>query len=168
MENVNRYLIIKTAASLVTGILIGLWVWILGLDFPLIWGLLAFMLNYIPTLGSIIAGVPAVLLGFIQFGPGRALMVAVGYLVVNAVLGSVVEPRFQGRGLGLSTLVVFLSLAFWGWVWGPVGALLSVPLTMTLKIALESSPDTRGIAILLGSNPPPGSAPVSPPSSSTS
>ncbi len=149
-DNVNRYLAIKTVVSLATGGCAALWVWILGIDFPLLWGLVAFLLNYIPNLGSIIAGVPPVLLGFIQYGTGRAALVVAGYVVINVVLGSMVEPRFQGRGLGLSTLVVFLSLVFWGWLWGPVGMLLSVPLTMTLKIALEISPETRWVAVLLG------------------
>ncbi len=149
-DSVKRYLAIKTAVSLATGLLIGGWVWMLGVDFALLWGLLAFLLNYIPNIGSIIAAVPAVLLALIQLGPGKALMVAVAFLVVNFIMGSVIEPRFMGRGLGLSTLVVFLSLVFWGWVWGAVGMLLSVPLTMTVKIALESHEDTRWIAVLLG------------------
>ena len=149
--NVNRYLAIKTAVSLATGLTVTAWVAIIGLDFPLLWGLLAFLLNYVPNIGSIIAAVPAVLLAVIQLGFGSAGLVAAGYAGVNILMGNVVEPRFMGRGLGLSTLVVFLSLVFWGWVFGPVGMLLSVPLTMTVKIALESSAETRWIAILLGS-----------------
>ena len=112
---------------------------------------LAFLLNFIPNLGSIIAAVPPVLLGYIQFGLGRALLVAVGYGVVNVIFGNVVEPKLMGRKLGLSTLVVFLSLVFWGWIWGPIGMLLSVPMTMIVKIALESHPSTRGLSILLDS-----------------
>lgn len=148
---VNNYLAIKTVVSLGTGIIVALWVWALGIDFPVIWGLLAFLLNFIPNLGSIIAAVPPVLLGYIQFGLGRTLLVAAGYGVVNLVFGNVVEPKLMGRKLGLSTLVVFLSLVFWGWVWGPVGMLLSVPMTMVVKIALESSPSTRWISVLLDS-----------------
>ena len=125
-------------------------VWVMGVDFPLLWGLLAFLLNYIPNIGSIIAAVPAVLLAFIQFGFGTAMIVTIGYLMLNVVLGNIIEPRFMGRGLGLSTLVVFLSLIFWGWLWGTVGMLLSVPLTMTVKIALESNERTRWLAVLLG------------------
>jgi predicted PurR-regulated permease PerM len=108
----------------------------------------------LPNIGSIIAAIPAVLLAFIQFGLGPAIAVAAVYLAVNGVLGNVVEPRLQGKGLGLYTLVVFVSLLFWGWVLGPVGMLLSAPLTMSVKIALESLPDTRWIAILLGSRAP--------------
>jgi len=150
-DAVNNYLAIKTLLSLATGIIVAIWVAILGIDFPVIWGLLAFLLNFIPNLGSIIAAVPPVLLGYIQFGLGRALLVAVGYVMVNIIFGNVVEPKLMGRKLGLSTLVVFLSLVFWGWIWGPVGMLLSVPMTMVVKIALESHPSTRGLSILLDS-----------------
>ena len=149
-ENVKRYLVIKTVASLGTGVAIGLWLAVLGVDYPMLWGLLAFLLNYVPNIGSIIAAVPAVLFAAVQLGPGAALWSGAGYLVVNVLVGSIVEPRFMGRGLGLSALVVFLSLVFWGWVLGPVGMFLSVPLTMMIKIALDSRPDTHWIAVLLG------------------
>lgn len=149
-QSLIRYLAIKTLTSLGTGIAIGIWLAIMGVEYPVLWGLLAFLLNYVPNIGSIIAAVPAVLLTVIQLGPMSALWVALGYLVVNILFGNVIEPRFMGRGLGLSTLVVFLSLVFWGWVLGPVGMLLSVPLTMTLKIALDGSEETRWIAIMLG------------------
>jgi len=137
-----------------TGIAIGIWLWLLEIDYALLWALLAFLLNYVPNIGSIIAAIPAVLLALIQFGMGASLITALGYAVVNLVIGSFIEPKFMGRGLGLSTLVVFLSLVFWGWVLGPIGMLLSVPLTMILKIALQSNDDTRWIAIILGSGPP--------------
>ncbi len=150
-ESVNRYLAIKTAVSLATGLVITIWLAILGVDYPVLWGLLAFFLNFVPNIGSIIAAIPAVLLALVQFGIGKTMVVAAGYLVVNILVGSIIEPKFMGQGLGLSTLVVFLSLIFWGWVLGPVGMLLSVPLTMILKIALGSFEDTRWIAIMLGS-----------------
>ena len=149
-DNLIRYLAIKTLSSLGTGIAIGLWLAIMGVEYPVLWGLLAFLLNYVPNIGSIIAAVPALLLTVVQLGPISALWAALGYLAVNVVVGNVIEPRFMGRGLGLSTLVVFLSLVFWGWLLGPVGMLLSVPLTMTLKIALDSGEETRWIAIMLG------------------
>ena len=149
--SINRYMAIKTWMSLLTGVLILCWLWFLGLDYFVLWGLLAFLLNYIPTLGSILAAVPAVLLALVQLSVGDAALVALGYLVVNFVAGNVLEPRLMGRGLNLSTLVVFLSLVFWGWVLGPVGMLLSIPLTMTVKIALESFEDTRWLAVMLSS-----------------
>ncbi|MEZ5558889.1 MAG: AI-2E family transporter [Pseudomonadales bacterium] len=147
---VNRYIAIKTTVSLATGVIIGVFLAVLGVDFPVLWGLIAFLLNYVPNIGSIIAAVPAVLLALIQLGPVHALITTGGYVLVNVAMGNGVEPRFMGRGLGLSTLVVFLSLVFWGWMLGPVGMLLSVPLTMTAKIALEANPATQWLAHLLG------------------
>jgi predicted PurR-regulated permease PerM len=149
-ESLNRYLGLKTVFSLATGVAIAIWLAILGVDFPLLWGLVAFLLNYVPNIGSIIAAIPAILLALIQLGVGPALLTCLGYVVVNVVFGSILEPKFMGRRLGLSTLVVFLSLVFWGWVLGPVGMVLSVPLTMIVKIAMESNEDTRWIAIMLG------------------
>jgi predicted PurR-regulated permease PerM len=150
-NTVNRYLTIKTLVSLGTGLCIFVFLHVLGVDFPLLWGVLAFFLNYVPNIGSIIAALPPVLLAYIQLGGVSALITAFGFLVVNVVIGNLIEPRFMGQRLGLSTLVVFLSLVFWGWVLGPVGMLLSVPLTMIVKIALENNEDTRWMAILLGS-----------------
>ena len=146
----NRYVAIKTAVSLGTGICVGIWGMITGLDYAILWALLAFLLNYIPNLGSIFAAVPAVLMALIQYGLGRALLVAVGYLVINVVISNILEPRFMGRGLGLSTLAVFSSLVVWAWILGPLGMLLAVPLTMTLKIAFESGSGTHWIGVLLG------------------
>ena len=150
LSNINQYMVIKTWMSLGTGALVACWLAILGVDYPILWGLLAFMFNYVPNIGSIIAAVPAILLAFVQLGTSSALLAAAGYMVINIVIGNVIEPRFMGRGLGLSTLVVFLSLVFWGWILGPVGMLLSIPLTMTLKIALSSMKETQWISTLLG------------------
>ena len=161
-STVNRYMAIKTSISLVMGVIVALLLMLLGVDFPLLWGLLTFLLNYVPNIGGIIAAVPPVLLALIQLGTGTALIAAGGILAVHMVLGNWLEPRYMGHGLGLSTLVVFLSLVFWGWVLGPVGMLLSVPLTMTVKIALEVNPTTHWLAVLLG-QPDESVEPVSPP-----
>ena len=152
-QQVQNYLVIKTAISAGTGVIIGTWVWAWGLDFPLLWGLVAFILNFIPNLGSIIAAVPAVLLALIQFGPGRAAVIALGYFGVNIIFGNFVEPTLMGRRLGLSTLVVFVSLVFWGFVWGPIGMLFSVPLTMVMKIALDNTQEFRWVAVMLDASP---------------
>jgi AI-2 transport protein TqsA len=149
--SIKHYLAIKTLTSLATGVVIGLALKLIGVENAALWGLLAFMLNYVPNIGSIIAAVPAVLFALVQLGVGGALATAVVFAVVNVVIGSVLEPRFMGRGLGLSTLVVFVSLVFWGWVLGPVGMFLSVPLTMTVKIALAENQETHWIAVFLGS-----------------
>ncbi len=150
MREIQHYMGIKTAVSLATGLLIGAWVGVLRVDFAVFWGLVAFILNFIPNIGSIIASVPTTILALVQFGVGRALLVALGYLIVNMVIGNFIEPPLMGRRLGLSTLVVVLSLVFWGWVWGPVGMLLSVPLTMVVKILLENTDGFRWVAVLLG------------------
>jgi AI-2 transport protein TqsA len=154
MTHLNKYLAIKTLVSAATGVIAALWLLYLGVDFPLVLGLLAFLLNYIPTLGSIIAAVPAVILAFMQFGPGMAGITALGYVAMNVGLGNVLEPRLQGRGLGLSPMVVFLSLIFWGWLLGLVGILLAIPLTMTAKLAFEETPRYQWLAILLGPERP--------------
>ncbi len=156
-KSVNRYLALKTIFSLITGIAIAAWLSFLGIDYAVLWGLTAFLLNYVPNIGSIIAAIPAVLMAWIQLGPWSAIFAGAGYLTVNILIGSLLEPRIMGRGLGLSTLIVFLSLAFWGWVLGPVGMLLSVPLTMIFKIAMENQEETRWLAVMLGNetNPPP-------------
>jgi AI-2 transport protein TqsA len=150
IAEVQRYLAIKTLTSLATGILVGIWAVIIGLDFPLFWGLTAFLLNYVPTIGSLVAAVPAVLLALLQLGFGGALLAAGGYLFVNIMIGNLIEPAVMGRGLGLSPFVVLTSLLFWGWVWGPIGMLLSLPLTMVVKVLLENSRSMAWVAILMG------------------
>ncbi len=149
--SVNRYMAIKASLSLLTGACIMTWLWVQGVDYAVLWGLLAFFLNFVPTLGSILAAVPAVLLSLVQLGVGDAAITGLGFLLVNILIGNALEPRLMGKGLDLSALVVFLSLVFWGWVLGPVGMLLSVPLTMTVKIALESFEDTNWLGVMLGS-----------------
>lgn len=137
LDSVSHYLVLKTAISIVTGLVA--WGMLAALDvrFAFVWGLLAFALNYIPNIGSVLAALPPI------------IQVLAGYLLINLVFGNILEPRIMGRGLGLSTLVVFLSLIFWGWLLGPVGMLLSVPLTIIVKIALEQTTGGQSIAVLL-------------------
>lgn len=165
LKRMNAYIKIKTLTSLGTGALVSIWLLILGVDYALLWGVLAFLLNYVPNIGSIIASIPAILLAFIQHGTLSAILTAAGYIAVNVGIDNFIAPRFTGRGVGLSTLVVFLSLLFWGWVLGPVGMLLSVPLTMIAKIALDSREDTRWLGIILG--PEGGDEPVDEPKPET-
>lgn len=150
VEKLRNYMSMKTVISMVTGVIIGVALWLIGVDYPVLWGVLAFMLNFVPNIGSIIAAVPAVMLTIVQLGAGPALLVAAVYVAVNVIIGSIVEPKYMGKGLGLSTLIVFVSLVFWGWVLGPVGMLLSVPLTITVKLALDSKPETQWLGHLLG------------------
>jgi predicted PurR-regulated permease PerM len=147
----KRYLVIKTLISAATGLVVWFWLLILGVDYPVLWGTLAFLLNYVPNIGSIIAALPAILLALVQLGVGSALLTTLGFAVVNIVLGNLLEPKLMGRRLSLSTLAVFLSMVFWGWVLGPIGMILSVPMTSLATIALESYEKTRGLAFMLGS-----------------
>jgi predicted PurR-regulated permease PerM len=153
VADVRRYMFLKTVMSLLTGVLIALWCLLFGIEFPILLGLLSFALNYIPTIGSIVAALPCILLALIQFGLGTAVLTTVAYVVINIGVSNGIEPRYLGNGLGLSPLVVILSVLFWGWVLGAWGMLLAVPLTTTVKIALESSDDTRWIAVLMSERP---------------
>ena len=148
-SKIKHYMAIKAVVSLATGTLITVLLMLIGLDYAILWGFIVFLLNFVPNIGSILAAVPAVLLAFVQLGPWGALEIGAIYLVINIMIGSIIEPRLMGQGLGISTLVVFLSLIFWGWLLGPVGMLLSIPLTITIKIMLYNEPKTRWLAVLM-------------------
>jgi predicted PurR-regulated permease PerM len=160
VDDMKRYMIIKTGISLAAGILIGVWLSILGVDSPVLWGFLAFLFHYVPNVGSLIAAIPAVMLALVQLGIGPAAFAATGYLAVGFILGNLVEPWLMGQRLGLSTLVVFLSLIFWGSLLGLIGVVLCIPLTMTLKFVCEINKGTRWIAVLLGPETPPEIRPL--------
>lgn len=149
--DMKRYMVLKTLINLGAGILIAAWMFILGVQYPILWGTLAFLLHYIPNIGSVIAVIPAALMALVQLGMGSALLVVAGNVFIGFIIGNVIEPRLMGRRLGLSTLVVFLSLIFWGSLLGVIGAILCIPLTMTLKFAFESNESTLWIALLLSS-----------------
>lgn len=148
-EDIQRYLLIKTLISLTTGILAGLLCYFAGVDFPLLWGIVAFALNFIPTIGSIVAAIPPIILALLLVSPMAAIIVAVGYLAINMCLGNFLEPMLMGKQFGIATAVVLLSVLFWGWIWGPIGMLLAVPLTMIMKLALENSRDFKWVATLI-------------------
>ncbi|AXU97241.1 MAG TPA: AI-2E family transporter [Erwinia persicina] len=150
LKGVTHYLALKTLISLATGILVWLALMALGVKFALLWGLVAFVLNFVPNIGPVIAGIPPVLQALLLNTPLEAGLVATLFIAIHMLLGNLLEPRVMGRGLGLSSLVVFLSLIFWGWLLGPVGMLLSVPLTSVCKILMETTPGGSKLAILLG------------------
>lgn len=152
-NDIQRYLTIKAIISLATGIFAGILCWIADLDFYLLWGILAFFLNFIPVIGSIVAGVPPTILALLISGFPNACLVAGGYLLINNVLGNFLEPMLVGKRFGISTLVIVISVVFWGWLWGPIGMLLAVPITMILKVVLESSDDLRWIGVMISSEP---------------
>ncbi len=149
VRRVQAYVVVKTYTSLATGVVVGGALHLIGIDFALLWGLLAFLLNFIPNLGSIIAAIPAIMMAFLQFGVSGALLTSGIFLATNMIIGNFIEPRVMGRRMNLSPLIVFMSLIFWGWLWGPLGMLLSVPLTMVLRILLEGSPATKPFATLM-------------------
>ena len=148
-KNMQRYMLLKSLVSLATGIIVTLSLLLIGIDYPLLWGLIAFLFNYVPTIGSILASIPPIILALVQLGWLHASLTAAIYLAINTVIGNFIDPRLLGKGLGLSPLIVFISVIFWGWVLGPIGFLLSVPLTMFVKLFLESRENTRWIAVLL-------------------
>jgi predicted PurR-regulated permease PerM len=150
-KNIRDYLTIKTGTSLLTGLLIWICLKIIGVDYAVIWALIAFLLNYIPNIGSIIAAFPAMLFSLVQLGLPGVIWTTTAFLVVNMIIGNIIEPKVMGKGLGLSTYIVFVSLLIWGFILGTVGMFLSVPLTMAMKIVLEQDEKTKWIAILLGS-----------------
>lgn len=159
-HEVNTYLAVKSLTSFATGFFVFVMLWATDVDLPLLWGLLAFLLNYIPSIGSIIAAVPGVLLALLDHGTGTAIGVGVGYLAINLSIGNGIEPRVMGQALGLSPLIVFLSMVFWGWLLGAVGAFLSVPLTMVVKILCRNTDDLQWVAVLLGPSTTPGEGAV--------
>ena len=149
LQAVHHYIAMKSLISLATAMLVGIVLSIVGVDFVVLWMLLAFLLNFVHNIGSLLAAVPPILLAVVQLGFSHAVAVAGGYFVINMLMGSILEPRVMGRGMGLSTLVVFSSLIFWGWLLGSVGMMLAVPLTMIVKIGLENSTSTSWVSALL-------------------
>ena len=151
LDKIKEYMMLKALISLLTGFIVWIALLFIGTDYAFLWAVLAFLLNFIPNIGSIIAAVPAVLITLVQLGSVSALVVAALYTAINIVIGSIIEPKVMGKGLGLSTLVVFLSLLFWGWLLGMVGMLLSIPLTIMAKIILNENKNSKWISVLLGS-----------------
>ena len=148
----GRYFAARTLMSLIQGVSTGLLAWAVGLDLAFVWGVLSALLNYVPTIGSVIAVVPPALFALVQFEePTRALLVVGGLSLLQIVLGNYVDPRIQGHWVSLSPFVVLLSISFWGWLWGPAGALIAVPITIGFVILGQEFPSLRPVAVLLSS-----------------
>jgi AI-2 transport protein TqsA len=154
MAEIQRYLSVKTATSAATGLCAGLWCAACGVPNPVLWGLVTFALHYVPTVGSLVAAMPPVLIALSTHGVGRAGLVAAGLAVSSTVIGNIIEPNALGRSLSVSPLIVLLSMFAWGWLLGPIGALLSVPLTLIAKIVFWNTSDLHWVAVLLGPTPP--------------
>jgi predicted PurR-regulated permease PerM len=149
-RSTQRYVAVKTFVSALVGLTVGILTAVLGIEFPVVWAVVAFFMHYIPNFGAFAAALPTILVALAQYGLGRAFLVALGYLVIGSVFGNILEPALLGRRVGLSPLAVLLSLVFWGWVWGPIGMILSVPVTVILKITFEHTERLEWLAILLG------------------
>lgn len=154
--NLRNFLVAQTQVSLVTGVGVTVSLWLLGVEFALLWGFVAFLMNFIPYIGSILAAIPAVIVAFIQFGPSPVVLwVIVAYLVINVIVNYTIYPRLMSQGVDLSMFIVLAAMVFWGWVLGPIGLILSVPITAVIKISLESYPGSRWLAVMLGTGPKP-------------
>ncbi len=149
LSGVQKYLIIKIWISALTGLLAGLTCYVAGIDFPLLWGIVAFLLNFIPNFGSIIAAIPPILLSMLLCSPAITVGVGLSYLIINMILGNILEPTLMGKQFGISSSVVLLCVMYWGLVWGPIGMLLAVPITMLIKLGLENSRDLSWLARLI-------------------
>ena len=149
IEKVKSYFGIKVKTSLLTAVWVFTVLWYYEIPYYYLWAVLAFMLNFIPVIGSILAAIPAVAFAMISHGMGTTLWVGLWYVIINMVVGNILEPKIMGKGLGLSALVIFLSMTFWGWVFGPTGMILSVPLTMIVQYLFGQFRETAWMALLL-------------------
>jgi predicted PurR-regulated permease PerM len=150
-NNIQKYFLVKTATSFLTGFLVAITLIFFDISYPILWGVIAMLFNFIPVVGSIIAAIPAILLSFLTSDLNTTLILIVLYLAINIFISNIIEPKFMGKELGLSPLVIFFSLILWGWVLGIVGMFLAVPITMTLKIAFDSNKTTKWISLLMSS-----------------
>lgn len=148
-KNLQKYFTVKTFTSFLTGLFIYFALLFFDVDYPIIWGFIGFLFNFIPVIGSIVAAVPAVILSLLTGQIETTIWLIVVYMVINISISNIIEPKFMGKELGLSPMVIFFSLIFWGWIFGIVGMFLAVPITMTLKIAFESSESTKWLGILM-------------------
>jgi predicted PurR-regulated permease PerM len=154
MRQISRYLSIKFIISLVTGAVVAVALWLVGLEFAIVWGVLQFVLNFIPILGSIVLGVGASLFALMQFWPNPQpiILVAIIMLAANIIIGNILEPKIMGDNLGLSPIVILIALMLWGFLWGFAGMVLAVPMMVTIKIICENVPYLEPVSILLGSS----------------
>lgn len=147
--NIQKYFVVKSFTSFFTGFIITIVLLFFGVDYPVLWGVIAMLFNFIPVVGSIIASIPAILLSLMNLDLNITIWVIVLYVIINISISNILEPKLMGKELGLSPLIIFFSLIFWGWTLGIVGMFLAVPITMTLKIAFDSNSSTHWIGILM-------------------
>ncbi len=151
-QDLQTYFSAKALISLVTGILVNLTLIFFAIDFAMLWGVLAFMLNFIPTAGSTLAAIPPIIIALLKFDSFiPAIWIAASLTFINVLLGGLIEPRLMGQRLNLSPVLVILSLLFWGWLWGIMGMALAVPIMATIKIVCENIPALRFVSVLISS-----------------
>lgn len=149
-RNIRYYLGVKTITGSIGGVSVAIVLLIMKVEYAVVWGILVLLMRYIPNIGSIIAAIPIMLFVLLQNGISGFIYVAIAYALINFIIGQIIEPKFLAKSMKLSTLAVFLSLVFWGWTLGDVGMLLAVPITMAMKISLDTRENSRWMAILLG------------------
>jgi AI-2 transport protein TqsA len=149
---VLRYILLKTATNLLSGSLVWAILALYGVEFALLWGILVFVACYIPNVGSVVATIPPVAIALIQFpSPWKALQILLLLIAAQSMVGSLIEPRVLGRGLDLDPVLMLVSLVFFGWIWGVVGAIFAVPLMVVVKITCSRIDSLRPVALLMGS-----------------
>lgn len=148
-HNIKNYFLVKTLTSFFTGFLVAITLIFFDINYPILWGVIAMLFNFIPVVGSIIAAIPAILLSLVSADLNTTIILIILYVVINISISNIIEPKFMGKELGLSPLIIFFSLILWGWVLGIVGMFLAVPITMTLKIAFDSNSSTKWLSILM-------------------
>lgn len=149
-RNIRSYFVLNAWLGLLVAVLNTVFLTILGVDFAILWGILSFLLSFVPIVGFWISFIPPMFLALLEFGPGRAAIVVIGFIIINTIVDNIINPRIMSHGLNLSPLMVILSLMFWSWILGPIGAILAVPLTLAVKeLFLESSDESRWLAVLM-------------------
>jgi AI-2 transport protein TqsA len=152
-DRFRKFVLVSSLLGLITGALYIGWLSLFGIDLVLLWGLLAFLLNYLPMVGSVVAGLLPVLMALVQKDPGTAAVVAGGLLVIEQVMGNTVAPLLQGKQLSVSPLVIMASLLVMSWMWGMAGAILATPVTVLLTIVFHEVPELRPAALFLSDQP---------------
>ncbi|GAB93973.1 AI-2E family transporter [Gordonia rhizosphera] len=166
-QGTRSYLLVSTIFGLIVAVFDTGFLWLIGIPLPVLWGLLSFITNYIPNVGFVLGLIPPALLALLDGGVSQMLLVIVVYSVINVIIQSVIQPKFVGDAVGISTTLTFLSLVFWAWVIGPLGAILAVPLTLMSKaLLIDIDPATRWADVLISSSPP-RPEPAAPPTEAT-
>jgi predicted PurR-regulated permease PerM len=154
-QDLRQYMGINAGVGLLAAVLNVILLAAIGVDFALLWGVLSFFMSFIPNVGFLISVIPPALMALIQFGVPQMLIVIVLYIVINFVVDNVIKPRFIQEGVNISVLITFLSLIVWGWVLGPIGAILAVPMAIIIQAILDSREETRWLAYMMGSGKEP-------------